>query len=63
MARLGSTKRPAVIRVRTMPKAEQILREATERDWKVIVGVEPDKPERLEDWNRLKKAAEKSLHR
>lgn len=43
-----------------MPKAEQILREATERDWKVIGGVEPDKPERLEDWNRLKEAAEKS---
>jgi hypothetical protein len=60
MARLGSAKRPAVIRVRTLPKAEQILHEATERGWKVIVGIEPDKPERLEDWNRLKRAADKA---
>lgn len=61
MARLGSEKRPAVIRVRTLPQAEQILHEATERGWKVIVGIEPDKPERLEDWKRLKKAADRAV--
>lgn len=53
MARLGSVARPAVIRVRTMGKAEAILREAAGHDWKVVVGVEPDKPERLEEWERL----------
>jgi len=53
LARLGTVARPAVIRVGTWEKANAIMRVATERDWKVIVGVEPDKPEHLEEWERL----------
>ncbi|HVB10509.1 MAG TPA: SEC-C metal-binding domain-containing protein [Bacillota bacterium] len=52
-ARLGTVAGPAVIRVRTLEKAEAILRVAAQHDWKVIVGVEPNKPERLEEWERL----------
>ncbi len=43
MAKLGSHKRPAVVRVRTIEKAEEIVGLARERGWQVIVGVEPDK--------------------
>jgi SWIM/SEC-C metal-binding protein len=53
MAKLGSNKRPAVIRVQTMEKAEEIIALCDERGWKVIVGIEPDKPEDLSDLERL----------
>ena len=45
VARLGSHKRPAVVRVQSTEKAEEIVGFAQERGWKVIVGVEPDQIE------------------
>ena len=42
MAKLGSDKRPAVVRVRTMPKGEEIVALCERHHWKVIVGIEPD---------------------
>lgn len=57
MARLGSAKRPAVVRVQTKEKAEHILRIAVEHGWKVIVGIEPEKPEDLRDWESLLRIA------
>ena len=53
MTKLGSTNRPAVIRVHTMEKAEEIIALCDERGWKVIVGIEPDKPEDISDVERL----------
>ena len=53
MAKFGSDKRPAVVRVRTIPKAEQIVRLCQEHGWKVIGGVEPDKTEDLSDLDQL----------
>ena len=53
MARLGSDKRPAVVRVQTMPKGEEILALCEKHHWKVIVGIEPDKPEDLSDIDLL----------
>jgi hypothetical protein len=50
-------KRPAVVRVQTQRKAEEILRIAVEHGWKVIVGIEPDKPEFLRDWETLLRLA------
>lgn len=49
MAKLGSDKRPAVVRVQTMPKGEEIVALCEKHHWKVIVGIEPDKPEDLSD--------------
>ena len=40
MAKLGSKKRPAIVRVQTEAKAEEMLRICTENDWQVIVGIE-----------------------
>ena len=53
MAKLGSEKRPVVVRVRTMAKAQQIVVLCEEHGWKVIVGVEPDKPEDCSDLEEL----------
>lgn len=53
MAKLGSHKRPAVLRVQTKEKAHDILAIATENNWQVIVGIEPDKPENISDLKRL----------
>jgi len=53
MAKLGSDKRPAVVRVRTMPKGEEIVALCERHHWKVIVGIEPDQPEDLSDIDLL----------
>ena len=53
MAKLGSDKRPAVVRVQTMPKGEQIVALCEQHHWKVIVGIEPDQPEDLSDIDLL----------
>jgi SWIM/SEC-C metal-binding protein len=56
MAKLGSDKRPAVVRVQTMPKGEQIVALCEKHHWKVIVGIEPDQPEDLSDIDLLLRA-------
>ena len=53
MAKLGTDKRPAVVRVQSTEDAEQIIAMARERGWKVIVGVEPDEIEDLSDLRKL----------
>ena len=53
MAKLGSEKRPAIARVQTQVRAEEILAICIEHGWKVIVGIEPDKPEDISDVERL----------
>jgi len=53
MAKLGSDKRPAVVRVQTMPKGEQIVALCERHHWKVIVGIEPNQPEDLSDIDLL----------
>jgi len=53
MAKLGTTKRPAVVRVRTMERAGEIMALCERHGWKVIVGIEPDKPEDISDVERL----------
>ncbi len=53
MARLGSKRRPAVVRVKTKKRAAEILNVCNQHGWKVIVGVEPDKPENITDVTTL----------
>ena len=53
MAKLGSSKRPAVVRVQTQERAEAILSICNDNGWKVIVGLEPDKPEDVSDVEKL----------
>lgn len=53
MAKLGSDKRPAVVRVQTVARAEEIVACCDERGWKVIVGVEPQETEDVSDFEKL----------
>jgi SWIM/SEC-C metal-binding protein len=51
--KLGSASNPAVVRVQTPRKADEILSICNRNDWEVIVGVEPDKPENIADLEKL----------
>lgn len=53
MARLGSPGHPATARVQTLARAHEIVSLCDRNGWKVIVGVEPDKPENVSDVTRL----------
>jgi SWIM/SEC-C metal-binding protein len=53
MAKLGSNENPAVARVKTLERAEEIIALCNERGWKITVGIEPDKPEDVTDMERL----------
>lgn len=53
MPKLGSKKQPAIARVQTQEKAEEIIALCNKHGWRFIVGVEPDKPEDISDVKRL----------
>ena len=53
MAKLGTSKRPAVARVQTMERAGEIMALCERHGWKVVVGIEPDKREDISDVERL----------
>jgi SWIM/SEC-C metal-binding protein len=53
MASLGSKARPAVVKVQTEERAQEILALCDENDWQVIVGMEPDEPEDITDVLKL----------
>ena len=53
MARLGSKEKPAVIRVKTSERAEEIAEICNEHGWQFIVGIEPDKTEDISDVEKL----------
>ena len=46
MTQLGTSKRPAVVRVQTPARAEEMLSLCDRFGWQVIVGVEPDQDDR-----------------
>jgi SWIM/SEC-C metal-binding protein len=53
MAKLGSYKNPAVVRVQHPDDAHEILEICKMNGWQVIIGVEPDKPEDISDVEKL----------
>ncbi len=53
MARLGTKQHPAVVRVQSPERAEELLALCHQRGWQVIIGVEPDQPENTTDIERL----------
>ena len=53
MGNLGSEKRPAVARVKSQKRVKEILSICSKHGWKVIVGIEPNKPEDISDVERL----------
>ena len=53
MTRLGSKKRPAIVRVQSQERADQLMDIFRDHDWDFIVGVEPDKDEDITDLLKL----------
>jgi SWIM/SEC-C metal-binding protein len=53
MGKLGSQNKPAVAHVKSQKRADEILSICNKRGWKVIVGIEPNKPEDISDVERL----------
>ena len=45
MAKLGSKKRPIIVRVHSDAKAEYVAEECEQHGWSYIIGFEADKPE------------------
>jgi SWIM/SEC-C metal-binding protein len=60
VAKLGTKKHPAVVRVRTLSHAEEIVSLCTDRGWQVIAGVEPDEPEDVSDLEKLLASGQKA---
>jgi hypothetical protein len=58
MPKLGSKKNPAIARVHSKKKAQEILMLCNKHGWLAIVGVEPDKPEDISDVKKLLKSLE-----
>jgi SWIM/SEC-C metal-binding protein len=53
MAKLGTVKRPIVVRVQTESRLGEIARICDEHSWIFVAGLEPDKPEDISDLEKL----------
>jgi len=53
MANLGTDKKPAVVRVATEERAHEVYNICEKNGFKVIIGIEEDKPEDISDIQRL----------
>jgi SWIM/SEC-C metal-binding protein len=53
MAKLGTEKRPVIVRVHSDEKARYVAETCFEHGWHYIIGFEPDKPEDLSDLEKL----------
>jgi SWIM/SEC-C metal-binding protein len=53
MTKLGSHKRPAVVRVQSPKRAQEIMEMCEGKGWQIIVGIEPDKFEDVSDVEKL----------
>ena len=53
MAKLGTEKRPAVVRVQNEARAKEVGSIFDKNGWTFILGIEPDKPEDISDLEKL----------
>lgn len=56
MSKLGTKGNPAIVRVQTEERAAEITAYCNERNWQVIVGIEPDNNEDISDVRALMKS-------
>ncbi len=52
MARIGTEQRPAILRVQTTRRAQEVADLCAEHELRYVLGVEPDKPEDISDIER-----------
>ncbi len=53
MAKLGSKKRPIIVRVHSDDKAGYVVEECEKHGWSYIIGFETDKPEDISDLEKM----------
>jgi len=53
MGKLGTKEKPAIIRVQTEERAQELFSMCNKNEWQVIIGLEPNKPEDISDVERL----------
>ncbi|MGA1824895.1 MAG: PBPRA1643 family SWIM/SEC-C metal-binding motif protein [bacterium] len=53
MARLGTKKRPIIVRVHSDEKARYVAEKCAEHGWYYIIGFEMDKPEDISDLEKM----------
>jgi len=53
MAKLGSEKRPVILRVADEDRARAVAEICSENGWHFIIGFEPDQPEDISDLEKL----------
>jgi SWIM/SEC-C metal-binding protein len=53
MAKLGTTKRPIIVRVHSDEKARYVAETCANHGWHYIIGFEPDKPEDISDLDKM----------
>ncbi len=53
MTKLGTKKRPAIVRVQTEERLEEIVSIFQQHGWRYIIGLEPDKTEDITALERL----------
>jgi SWIM/SEC-C metal-binding protein len=53
MAKLGSKKRPIIVRVQTEEKAAYVAETCEKNGWHFITGLEPGEPEDISDLEKL----------
>jgi len=49
MAKLGSSEKPAIVKVQTEERAMEMMAVCNANGWQVIVGIEPDEKENIDD--------------
>jgi SWIM/SEC-C metal-binding protein len=53
MAKLGTEKRPIIVRVHSEATARYVAETCMEHGWHYIIGFEPDKPEDISDLEKM----------
>lgn len=53
MSKLGSKNKPVRVRVQTEERGVELVALCNQKGWQVIVGIEPDKPENIDDIKKL----------
>ena len=52
-AKFGTSENSAVVHVQTQDRGNEIIALCDENNWRVMVGIEPDKPEDISDVEKL----------
>jgi SWIM/SEC-C metal-binding protein len=62
MSKLGSKNKPARVRVQTEERGVELVSLCNVKGWQVIVGIEPDKPENIDDIKKLEEGVKTSAN-